>query len=428
MPPLDVLFIHTNFPGQFRSLAEHLRSQPNIRVRAIASTTAGSVPGVEAQRYSVAAGPSTAVHSFARRFDQECRRAEQVIYAANALKVQGFDPHLIYVHPGWGEALPLRALFPHAVIATYAEFYFRPRGIDVGFDSEFGQFGVDGETRVTLRNASNLLALADADFAVAPTHWQRSVFPTEFQHKIHVVHDGVDTDALAPLKGAQGRREEILTYVARNLEPYRGFHVFMRALPQVLKERPKAQVYIVGGDRISYGSPPSGGGTWREAMLQEVGEDLDLSRVHFTGTLSHEAYVALLRRSRVHAYLTYPFVLSWSMLEAMSLGCLVVGSDTGPVTEVIEDGVNGYLVPFGDPAAIADRLIEALAQPARGDRLRRAARETIVDRYDLARVALPGHEELIERHLARGSLMRPRWSRESVLHRTVLDAAQEELL
>jgi glycosyltransferase involved in cell wall biosynthesis len=188
----------------------------------------------------------------------------------------------------------------------------------------------------------------------------------------------------------------------------------------VLKARPKAQVYIVGGDKVSYGAPPREHASWREAMLAEVGGQLDLSRVHFTGPLAYDVYVSLLRRSRAHVYLTYPFVLSWSLLEAMALGCVVIGSDTGPVTEVIEDDVNGCLVPFADPTAIADRIVEALAQPARHERLRRAARETVVERYDLKRVALPAHEEVIERHLA---LRSPRNAlsvrQEEALHRVL---------
>ncbi|WP_342362789.1 glycosyltransferase [Terrarubrum flagellatum] len=401
MPTLDVLFVHNNFPAQFGNLARFLAGQKNVRVRAISMRGSGAIARVETQRYNVMSGDKT-THAFARRFDHECRRAEQVIYAASALKMQGFDPALIYVHPGWGEALPLRSLFPKATLIVYAEFYYRARGADVGFDPEFEQFGVDGETRVALRNASTLLALADADSAMAPTQWQRNMFPPEFQSKIRVVHDGVDTDALKPDDEALlGSSSEIVTYVARNLEPYRGFHSFMRALPYVLKARPNAHVHIVGGDQVSYGNPPRNHGNWREAMLAEVGSRLDLSRVHFTGSLAYDAYLALLRRSRVHVYLTYPFVLSWSLLEAMALGLPIVGSDTPPVREVIEDGVNGVLAPFSEPTAIAERIIEALAQPARFVKHRHAARRTIVERYDLNRVVLPAQREWIEERLGR---------------------------
>lgn len=399
MAPIDVLFVHSNFPAQFRNLAEYLSEQPGFRVKAIGSRTSASLPHVEVKRYSYTPGRSAPIHTFARRFEQECRRAEQVMYVANALKVEGFDPALVYVHPGWGESLPIRSVFPRARICVYAEYYYQRHGTDVGFDPEFEKFGVDGQTRVALRNATSLLALADADFAIAPTRWQRGVHPDEFQPKIRVIHDGVDTDALRPHDGRLSRQnEEIVTYVARNLEPYRGFHSFMRALPHLQRMRPKAQVYIVGGDRVSYGNRPIGHRNWREAMLAEVGSQLDLSRVHFTGSLKYNDYVALLRRSTAHVYLTYPFVLSWSMLEAMSLACHVIGSDTPSVREVLTAG-NGSLVPFAEPRAIADCIAEALAKPKQFERHRDAARRTVIERFDLARVVLPAHRALIASYL-----------------------------
>jgi glycosyltransferase involved in cell wall biosynthesis len=397
---IDVLFIHSNFPAQFRNLAQHLAAQPEFRIKAIGSRSAAALPGVDLKRYSFALGRSAAIHTFARRFEQECRRAEQVMYVANGLKADGFDPALIYVHPGWGESLPLRSLFPRARICIYAEFYYRRHGADVGFDPEFGRLGVDGETRVALRNAASLLAFADADVAITPTNWQRSVHPSEFQSKIRVIHDGVDTDALQPQEDwALGRDEEVVTYVARNLEPYRGFHSFMRALPYLQRARPKAQVHIVGGDRVSYGNRPVGYKTWREAMLAEVGSQLDLSRVHFTGTLAYDDYLALLRRSSAHVYLTYPFVLSWSMLEAMALGCHVIGSDTPSVREVLEDDVNGTLVPFADPHAIAGRIADSLARPRQFRRHREAARRTVIERFDLRQVVLPAQRALITEYI-----------------------------
>lgn len=385
-----------------------MAARPGVRVRAIGMRHAPGLPGVELQRYSFSGHELASVHAFARRFELESRRAEQVIYAANALKLSGFSPKLIYVHPGWGEALPLRVLFPDATICAYAEFYYWPTGSDVGFDREFGQFGIDGETRVVLRNASTLLSLADASYAVSPTHWQRSVFPHEMQGKIHVVHDGLDTSRLAPQPPSRetsvaGRRfrleDEIVTFVSRNLEPYRGFHIFMRALPAILRARPKAQVCIMGGDKVSYGAPPVDAANWREAMLAQIGGQLDLSRVHFLGSVPYEEYLALLGLSRAHVYLTYPFVLSWSMLEAMALECLIVGSDTPPVAEIVRHGENGLLVPFFDGAALAERVVEALAEPERFRHLRQAARRTIVERYDYESTSWPAHLRLIDEHV-----------------------------
>lgn len=403
MSDVDVLFVHNNFPAQFRNLARMFVAK-GLRVAAIASKGAPGMPGVTMQRYTFPAPKLDHVHPFARRFEIESRRAEQVIYAANLLKLDGFRPRLIYVHPGWGEALPLRPLFPDATICAYAEFYYAPSGIDVGFDREFPSFGVDGETRVVLRNAATLLSLADADFAVAPTFWQRSVFPREFRPKIRVAHDGLDTDRLAPREPQReievaGRRfgpeDEIVTFVSRNLEPYRGFHIFMRALPAILKARPRAQICIMGGDEVSYGAPPLDHPNWRTAMLTEVGAHLDPARVHFLGALPYEEYQTLVARSAAHVYLTYPFVLSWSMLEAMSMGALVIGSDTPPVAEVLQHGENGILVPFFDVEALSARIIEALANPARFQPIRRAARATIVENFDFERRCWADHVQII---------------------------------
>ena len=405
MSEFGILFVHNNFPGQFRNLALALAAQEGVCVRAIGTRMAPGLPEVPMQRYSFKSVDSAVVHTFARRFDLESRRAEQVIYAVTQLKLEGFSPQLIYVHPGWGEALPLRALFPDAVICAYAEFYYWPKGVDIGFDPEAPRYGVDGETRISLRNAATLLALVDADVAISPTQWQRSVFPEAFREKIHVLHDGLDTGALLPQADAADvfignlrfrPSEEIVTFVSRNLEPYRGFHIFMRALPEILKARPQARICIMGGDEVSYGARPDEQASWRAVMLAELGDGIDLSRVHFLGKVAYEEYLALLRLSRAHVYLTYPFVLSWSLLEAMALERLVIASATAPVQEVIEDGVNGLLVPFFDAQALAARVAEALSEPQRFAALRREARSSVVSRFDFRERIWPGHLDLLE--------------------------------
>lgn len=405
MSELDVLFVHNNFPAQFRNLAGAMAKRAGVRVRAIGAKGAPGLPEVPMQRYSFAGAELAHVHAFARRFELESRRAEQVIYAATTLKYNGFSPKLIYVHPGWGEALPLRALFPDASICSYAEFYYWPSGTDIGFDKDAPRYGVDGETRVILRNAATLLSLTEANFAVAPTHWQRRIFPREMQTKIHVVHDGLDTEKLAPgppparfsVSGQNFEAgDEVVTFVSRNLEPYRGFHIVMRALPDILKARPKARICLVGGDGVSYGSAPTDHPSWKAALLAELGDQLDLGRVHFLGKVAYGDYLNLLRLSSAHIYLTYPFVLSWSMLEAMALNCLVIGSATSPVEEVIEDGVNGLLVPFFQAQILAERVIEALAQPERFRSLRAEAGATIRARYDFERHSWPAHLKLID--------------------------------
>ena len=322
-------------------------------------------------RYDFAVRDLHVVHPFARRFDVECRRAEQIIYLASDLIASGFKPDVVVVHCGWGESLPIKALFSDAKVVTYFEFFYRPAGLDVGFDPEWEGLSTDGVVGLRVRNAATLLALAEADVAVSPTAWQRSTFPPALQPLISVCHDGIDTEAVRPDPAAQltlpnGRTikagDEVVTFVARNLEPLRGYHAFMRALPQVLRTRPRARILIVGSDGVSYGANPPPGRTWRDLFLEEVRPHLDLERVHFLGRLSHADYVRVLQVSTAHVYLTYPFVLSWSLLEAMSAGCLVIGSATGPVKEVI-DGSNGVLVDFFDREALARAITAALAAP-----------------------------------------------------------------
>jgi glycosyltransferase involved in cell wall biosynthesis len=191
-------------------------------------------------------------------------------------------------------------------------------------------------------------------------------------------------------------RRPTVTYVSRSLEPYRGFHTFMRALPQILRQNPTVEVMIVGKDEVSYGRPPGEGGSWREVMLREVGRDLDLSRVHFLGTLPYAELINLFRLSTVHVYLTYPFVLSWSLLEAMASGCAVVGSSTGPVMEVIEDGLNGVLTNFFDERELTAHVSGLLRDPQARQRLAAEARRTVAEKYDFRKVALPAYEQLID--------------------------------
>ena len=394
---MKILFVHTNFPAQYRHLANRLRREPGVQMAAIGSVTARPVEGVRLVRYPGFDGDVSLTHPFARRFDLECRRAEQVLYALSSLNAGGFVPDVIMGHPGWGECLPVRTIFPKAKLFVYCEFYYGVEGRDVGFDAEFPATGVDGHVGLHLKNATTLLALADCDRGISPTLWQKSTYPETFQDRIDVVHEGVDVDMVKPRPDAafplrDGRRltraDEVVTFVARNLEPLRGYHVFMRALPRILAARPNAQVLIIGGDGTSYGASPPAGTTWRERFLAEVAGRLDMRRVHFTGPLPYEHYLAALQVSSAHVYLTYPFVLSWSLIEAMSAGCLIIGSDTAPVREVI-DGGNGLLVPFFDTAQLAERVIETLANRAQHAGLRRRARETAIERFDLERRCLP---------------------------------------
>ena len=300
-------------------------------------------------------------------------------------------------HPGWGETLPLRTIFPDARILLYCEFFYGMQGRDVGFDPEFPETGVDGHVALHLKNASSLLALADCNVGISPTEWQRSTFPDEYQRKITMIHEGINVDVVKPnpdavLRLPAGRElrrsDEVVTFVARNLEPLRGYHIFMRALPRIMAERPRAEIVVIGGDGVSYGASPPPGTTWKSVFFDEVADQIDQKRIHFTGRLSYADYLSALQISSAHIYLTYPFVLSWSLLEALSAGCVVIGSDTAPVREVLNDK-NGLLVPFFDIEQLAQRVIEVLTYPRRFHSIRVQARQTILDQYDLARICLP---------------------------------------
>src|SRR5215469_9253194 len=405
---MNLLFVHNNFPGQYQHIARALAHDPQMRLAAIGSPTAQEIKGVKLLKYRLAKIDVSASNPFARRFDLECYRAEQVLYTLSSLASTGFDPDVIMAHPGWGETLPLRTIFPNARILLYCEFFYGVQGRDVGFDPEFPETGVDGHVALHLKNASSLLALTDCDVGISPTNWQRSTFPKEYQSKITAIHEGVDVDIMKPSSdavlrlpsGREFRRsDEIVTFAARNLEPLRGYHCFMRALPRIMAARPQAQVLVIGGDGTSYGAPPPAGMSWKSLFFDEVAERIDPERVHFTGRLAYSDYLSALQISSVHVYLTYPFVLSWSLLEALSVGCLLIGSDSAPVREVLNND-NGLLVPFFDTEQLAERVIEAIAHPGRYSSIRTQARQTILNQYDSARVCLPKMFALIRGNLA----------------------------
>jgi glycosyltransferase involved in cell wall biosynthesis len=402
---MNVLFVHNNFPGQYRHIARALARDSQMRIVAIGSSTAQAVDDVKLLKYSLRDVDVSATHPFARRFDIECHRAEQVLYRLSSLAKTGFVPELIMAHPGWGETLPLRTIFPKARILLYCEFFYGMQGRDVGFDPEFPEIGADGQVALSLKNASTLLSLADCDLGISPTKWQRSTFPKEYQHKIKLIHDGIDVDVVKPdpdavLRLPSGKElcgsDEIVTFVARNLEPLRGYHIFMRALPRIMAERPRAQVLVVGGDGVSYGPEPPPGATWKSVFFDEVADRIDRKRIHFVGRLPYADYVKALQVSSAHVYLTYPFVLSWSLLEALSAGCLVIASDTAPVSEVVTND-NGLLVPFFDIEQLAERIIEVLAHPRRFYSIRAQARRSALGRYDLTRICLPKMMALIQK-------------------------------
>jgi glycosyltransferase involved in cell wall biosynthesis len=415
-----VLFVHQNFPGQYRHLARHYAAVPGHEVVAVGEKRnvlhqRPAFPGVRLLGYEMpAAGAANGGIDATLR--SAVRRGHVVAAGAAALRKSGFRPDVVFAHIGWGEAIFLKDIFPEARVVLYCEYYYRARGGDLGFDPEF-PVTAEKILRLRLMNAPLLMALDASDRGVAPTRWQQSRFPAAHAARIDVMHEGIRTDAAAPradarfvLPGSGGvlsRDDEVVTYIARNLEPYRGFHVFMRALPEIQKRRPRAHVVIAGGDDVSYSPRLPQGQTWRTRMLREMDGKIDLARVHFAGRIPYAHYLALLQVSSAHVYLTYPFVLSWSLLEAMSAGCAVVASRSGPVEEVIVDGQNGVLADFLSPGEIASRVDEMLRRRDHARALGEAARRTVVERYDLERVCLPGQVALVERLVSRRAPQRP---------------------
>jgi glycosyltransferase involved in cell wall biosynthesis len=399
---MKILFLHPNFPAQFRHLATVLGQDQQNQVIYATNRREGQIDGVTKVLYEKSRTARPETHHYVRPLENAVLEAQGVYRIAQKLKDQGFYPDVVYGHSGWGPTLFMKDIFPKATLICYFEWFYNAYGSDASFDPS-DPINADDEARIRIKNAPILLDLATCDRGLSPTNWQRSQFPQEFHSKIKVHHDGIDTSYFQPLPNAKlvlprinldlSQVDEIVTYVARGMEPYRGFPQFMETIALLQQKRPQCHVVIVGKNRVAYGKTLPDGKTYKEAMLEKL--SLDLNRVHFTDLLPYSEYLQVLQASAAHIYLTRPFVLSWSMLEALSTGCLIVASDTAPVTEVIQDGVNGLLVDFFSPQQICDRVCEALDNPDKMAIIRTKARETILENYDLANL-LPEHLQWVK--------------------------------
>ncbi len=411
--PMKILMIHQNFPGQFKFLAPALVQKGHEVVAMTLQKVEPKVEdGIRLVPYQVSRGTTPGGHPWVSDLETKVIRAEACFRAALKLKAEGFMPDAIVAHPGWGESLFLKEVWPDARLGIYCEFYYHAQGADVGFDLEFESTDPGNVCRLMMKNVNNMLHFETADAGLSPTHWQASTFPEPFRSRISVVHDGIDTLAMKPnpevslmLNGTVKltRQDEVVTFVNRNLEPYRGYHIFMRSLPELLRRRPKAHILIVGGDDVSYGAKPEGERKWKEIFAAEVRpqiSDADWARVYFLGKVPYDVFTALLQLSSVHVYLTYPFVLSWSLLEAMSAGCAIVASDTQPLHEAIRHDDTGVLVDFFDVPGLTGAICDLLADPAARARLGSNARAFAKATYDLRTVCLPGQLAWVESLLA----------------------------
>ena len=398
---MNILILHPNFPAQYVYLAPFLASDSNNRVVALANSANYSVynKGVRVVRYKVLREAARETHIYSKTMEEAILDGQAVFRAVRELGYQGFVPDVVIGHTGWGSTLFLKDLYPDVPLIGYFEWFYRSSGSDVGY-WEDDKVTLDGMARIRMKNAHHLVNLNACDLGYCPTKWQKSQFPLEYQDKLEVVHEGIDTNFCKPDSAAKlilddikldlSGEEEIITYVSRGFEAYRGFPQFMDALRIVMKHRSKCHAVLIGADKVCYGEQLAKGDSYKSRELTKGG--FDMSRVHFVGVRNRADYLKILQNSSVHVYLTRPFVLSWSVLEAMSIGCPLVSSATPPVEEVVVDGENGLLADFRSPEEIAAKMEQILEDRALAKRLSENARTTILERYSV--------DQMIKKQLA----------------------------
>ena len=412
---MKILFIHQGFPGQYIHIVNELaKNKKNTLVALSINSPDRPLPAsLQLVRYSINRGNGRDTHPFATETESKVIRAEACAQAAHKLKQQGFTPDLICAHPGWGESLFMHDIWPQAPILSYQEFYYVAENSDSDFDPEFqSEAPWQAKAKIRMKTAYLQLALEASSWNVTPTAFQRSSFPGHWQRTISTIHDGIRTDLACPnpkpkpLDLPNGsvvyKGDPLITFVNRTLEPYRGCHTFIRAIPRIQELCPEAKILIVGNTKgVSYGRVCPDG-EWKDQFLAEIEGSYDPNKVIFYGSLDYNSFLKVLQLSQAHVYLTYPFVLSWSLLEAMSIGCAVIASDTAPVREAIEHGHNGLLVDFFSPSAVADSIAAVLNDRSFAAELGKHARSTVINRYGLEN-CLPRHLALMQL-VASGSL------------------------
>lgn len=399
---MKIMFVHQNMPGQYRELVQWLAHTAEHQIYFLTQRQdAPRFQGVETRIYKTHHKPAPGAYGLSKNWEESAGNGLGAARAARRIeKTEGFKPDLVIGHVGWGELTFFKDVWPDVPIIGFFEYFYSDKGGPVGFDPE-EPVSEDTPFLLRARNAVPLANIETVDLGLSPTYWQRDRFPESFHDKLYVCHDGIRTDMLKPnpkvtlklgrLDHELTRKDEIVTFLSRNLERTRGFHVFMRALPKILKQRPNARVLVLGGNDTSYGGKSKHPGGLRAEMEAEVGKDVDWSRVHFLGRLPYGDYQKIVQISRCHLYLTMPFVLSWSLLEAMSMEATIIGSDVAPVREAITHGKTGLLVDFFNPDALADQVADVLADPAKYAHLGPAARKHVVETYDFLTRCLPEH-------------------------------------
>jgi glycosyltransferase involved in cell wall biosynthesis len=387
---MRILLVHPNFPAQLRSIGQYLAGSPSNEVCFLTAKREYAIKGIRKVVYSPRREPSKNTHRYLLPFERSVLHGQAACQSCIDLKKDGFVPDIILGHAGWGTTLFLKDVFPDTPTGLVFEWYYNSRGSDADFDPA-EPLTVDDDARIRIKNATLLADLASCDGGLVPTHYQYSQFPSNIARHLTVSHEGIDLDFFRPdphekfiLPGQSldlSLIPEVVTYATRGMEPYRGFPQFIEAAYILQQMRPAVHVVIGGEDRVAYGRPAGPDMTYKQMMLEKF--PLDPKRTHFVGSLPLSQYRTLLRCSSVHVYLTRPFVLSWSLLEAMACGAIVVASNTEPVREVVSDSINGLLVDFFSPEEIAAKIDLVLRERSRFEHLRRNARMTVAGRYDL---------------------------------------------
>jgi len=389
---MKILFIHQNFPAQFSHLTKHLVKAGGHELLALKQPPSATFEGVGVAAYKFLHQSEANTHPLLKEMEAKVLRGEAVAEAAKRLKEKGYAPDVIVAHPGWGEVLFIKDVWPKVKLICYFEYYYSAQGQDFDFDPEFPTASLEGLSRLRLKNTTMQHALEVADAGWAPTKWQQSTYPKWAHKKIDIIHEGIDTDYFKPDSKASFTianknitltcDDEVITFAARALEPVRGFHLFMRALPELMAQRPNAHVVIMGHEKASYGPEPEDNSSWLDKMLAEVGAEIDPSRVHVVGFLSKDLYRSVLQVSKVHVYLTYPFILSWSLLEAMAIGVPIAASNTAPIKEFIKDGKTGLLFDFFDTHDLIKTVIKQLNEKqSQLDKQSKNARALVVNNF-----------------------------------------------
>lgn len=407
-----ILFTHQNFPGQFKHLAPALVGKYEVHSLSLGDN---EIEGIQHHKYSLNGQLNTKnLNRLTIEFESKMIRALSAGDKCLEIKKSGFNPDLIISHPGWGENLLLKEIWKDTKLINYFEFYYNTKDSDVDFDlkeQERPKHNYDLTTKLVARNAPLLLACNQSDLMIAPTNFQKSTAPLEYRDKIKVIHEGVDTEIVKKTnkesidiyddknsddKVTLTKNDKVITFVNRNLEPYRGYHIFMRCLPEIIKKHPDAYILIIGGNEVSYGASPKNG-SYKDLYFNEIKNKIpENHKIKFLGRVPYEILLNIFGISSVHVYLTYPFVLSWSMLEAMSMEALILGSKTPPVEEVIINNKNGLLVDFFDHEEMSQKIISILNNPKEYEKIRKEARKFIVKNYDLKSICLPKQIDLIE--------------------------------